>query len=241
MQDPLYNRYAGIYYNPENPENLQEFESQQLFLRAAAQHVPGFADSLFKAVIPRVIDQVKKYGSLPQFGSPRFNEYSLGISAAILAWAKSFHIDVEWVLREAFDAAFLGLQYVRKGIDPLEAFGTWRRGADGALRRAFQLPAWEPYAESEENYTRRANAEWKQARNEHVAATKGELASARAWKVRPRRKRRLGADLHFKWAALHRCTGMSIEELADLYSEDTEAIRISVSRILKDLGFEPPT
>ena len=34
MQDPLYNRYAGIYYDPERPENLQEFETHQLFLRA---------------------------------------------------------------------------------------------------------------------------------------------------------------------------------------------------------------
>jgi hypothetical protein len=241
VQDPLYNRYAGIYYNPENPDNLQEFESQQLFLRAGAQHVPGFADSLFEAVIPRVHDQLKRYGSLPRFGSPRFREYSLEMSAATLAWAKSFHIDVDWVLREAFDAGFMGFQYVRKGIDPLEAFGTWRRGADGSARRAFQLPAWDPFMESEKNYIRRANAEWGQAREEHIAARKLELARAGASSVRPRRNTRLGAALHFKWAVLHRCAGMTFEELADLDGEDLEAIRISVSRLLKDLSFELPT
>jgi len=241
VQDPLYNRYAGIYYDPESPANLQEFETHQLFLRAGARHVPGFADSLFEAVIPRLLDEIKKYGSLPRFGSPRFSKYSLEMSHAILAWAKSFHIDVDWVLREAFDAAFVGFQYVRKGIDPLKAFGTWRRGAGGSATRAFQLPAWDPYAESEENYIRRANAGWTQSRKEHIAAMKLELGRANASKVRPRRKTRLGADFHFKWAVLHQCASMTVEALADLDGEDVEVIRISVSRLLNDLGFELPT
>ncbi len=241
MQDPIYNRYAGIYYNPESPDNLQEFEGHQLFLRAGAQHVPRFADSLFEAVIPKVAYQLKRYGSLPRFGSPRFRKYSLETSAATLAWAKSLHIDVDWVLEEAFTAAFMGFQYAHRGIDPLEAFGTWRRGVGGSATRAFQLPAWDPYFESEEDYIRRANAGWRQARKEHIATRKLELARARASKVRPRRKTRLGADFHFKWAVLHRCADMTFEELADLEGEDVEAIRISVSRLLRDLGFETPT
>jgi hypothetical protein len=56
-----------------------------------------------------------------------------------------------------------------------------------------------------------------------------------------RRKRRLDKKLQFEWAAFRLCARMPVEELADQYREDTEAIRISVARILKDLGFDPPT
>ena len=74
-----------------------------------------------------------------------------------------------------------------------------------------------------------------------MAATKAELAKAGLERVPGQRKRRLNKEFPFEWAALHRCAGKSIEEIADQYAEDTEAIRISVSRILKGLGFLPPT
>jgi hypothetical protein len=106
-----------------------------------------------------------------------------------------------------------------------------------SANRIFQLPAWDPTVESESSYIARSDAAWKQLRGEYVTVTKLELAKAGLKKLPARRKRRLNAELRIEWAALFRCAGWSIEEIADRDAEETEAVRISVSRILKDLGF----
>ena len=90
-------------------------------------------------------------------------------------------------------------------------------------------------------YRIRADREWRRLRDEYIQATIAELENAGLKRVPAPRKRRFATELRFTWAVLHRCCGKSIDELADEYREETETIRISVSRILKDLGFESPT
>ena len=101
--------------------------------------------------------------------------------------------------------------------------------------------AWKPREESPAAYAVRANRAWKQLRNEYIAATKIELENAGLETVPKRRKRQFSEELRFKWAVLHKCAGTSIKQLADESRQDTEVIRIAISRILKDLGLELPT
>jgi len=241
LEDPLFNLYARIYYDPKNPANLRDFQNRQVFLRAAAQNVPGFADSLFKVTWARIHDWIKLNGSLPRPDSPAYGEFYSQIFAEIRGWARSYKIEVNWVIDEAFSAVVLGLRYAETGIDPVEAFGGWRRTHAGTAMRAFQLPAWEPLEECEPSYIARADRAWRQARKQYIAATKADPANAGRKLLPAPRKRRISPGLRLKWAVLHRCAGKSIEELADEYREETEPIRISVSRVLKDLGFDPPT
>ncbi len=243
MEDePFFNRYANIYYNPKNPANLKDFENRQLFLGAAARVVPDFADSLFKATHPLILDWIKEHGSLPtQKDPPRWTEFYTGIFEAIRDWAKTFSIDTEWVIAEAYDASIVALTYAEKGIDPMKALGTWRRSRHGSARKPFDLPAWDPYRESEDAYIVRANTAWELVRAQHVEETKSRLEVEGAAPMPAKRRRRPDPDVRFEWAALNWCAGKSINELADQYLEDTEAIRIAVARVLKDLGFGRPT
>ena len=238
MEDePLFNRYARIYYNPKSPANLRDFENMQLFLGAAARNVPGFADSLFQTTHSIMEDWFRKHGAFPRPSSPEQAEFHTRIVDAIRDWARTFNIETEWVIREAFDATVVALTYAGKGIDPVKALGTWRRPHEGSSRKPFDLPLWDPYTESEGTYLARANTEWERVRDQHIADTKTELKNEGAVPVPAKRKREADPDVRFEWAAMKRCAGKSIKELADQYLEDTEAIRIAVSRVLKDLGF----
>jgi|ERR1017187_1554038 hypothetical protein len=238
MQDRSLKWYPRIYYDPKNPENLKDFQNRQLFLRIAAEKVPGFALSLFKVTGRISGDWIKRSRSLP----PPDREYYIQLFGAIRKWARRYHIEADWVISEAQDIAMVGPLYAQKGIDPVLAFGTWRRALPVKnTHRAFELPAWDPYAETPEAYRIRADREWQRVRDDYIQATSAELERAGLKQVPAPRKRKFVTELRFTWAALHRCSGKSIDELADEYREDTETIRISVSRILKDLGFESPT
>ena len=259
MQDPPIYRYAGIYYDPRDSANLKTLQDRQLFLGAAARVVQRFVESLFEVVWNLSTERIRTSGALPRRNSqeftdyndkralPRrnsqeFTDYNDKLFAATAKWAKDFNIEAPWIIDEAYSAVVCGLLYAGKGIDPIEAFGTWRRSTPVLNRKwAFQLPAWDPPAESERAYIARANREWPRLRDEYVAATKAELARSGLERVPARRRRRVNPEFRFEWAALHRCGGKPIEELADQYREDTEVIRISVSRTLKGLGFELPT
>ena len=65
MDDKFSNRYAGLYFDPKDPGNLKIFQARQLFLRAAAGSVPGFAVSLFEKGGTVVASWVKNNGALP--------------------------------------------------------------------------------------------------------------------------------------------------------------------------------
>jgi hypothetical protein len=242
VEDPLSNSYAGIHYDPKDPGNLRDFVNRQLFLCAAAHYVPRFAASLFEVTWAIINDRIARNGSLPRSDSADSGEFYSRLYGAIREWAKGFRIEADWVINEAHDATILGIRYTQTGIDPVTAFGSWRRSICAKdITRPFQLPTWDTNAESESGYIARADNAWRQARDEYVAATKNELERAGLREVPARRKRRLDPELRLEWTALYRCGGKPIEELADHYCEETEVIRISVSRILKDLGFEPGT
>ena len=242
MEDRSLKWYPRIYYDPRNPANLKDFQNRQLFLRIAAEKVPGFALSLFKVTGRIIRDWIKRNGSLPRPDSPGYKEYYTRFFGVIRKWATQYHIEADWVINEAQDIAIVGLLYAQKGIDPVLAFGTWRRALPVKnTHRTFELPAWDPYAETPEAYRIRADREWQRVRDDYIQATSAELERAGLKQVPAPRKRKFVTELRFTWAALHRCSGKSIDELADEYREDTETIRISVSRILKDLGFESPT
>jgi len=242
MGGPFSNDYADIYYDPKDPANLWDLQNRQQFLHAAALHVPRFADSLFEAAFPIVRERIEGHGSLPQSGSPDYSEFYAQIFAAIRGWAREFNIEVGWVVQEAWEIVVVAITYAHKGIDPLKAFGTWWRSKHpGNGTRAFLLPSWNPREESPTAYAVRANRAWKQLRDKYIAATKIELENAGLEAVPKRRKRQFPEELRFKWAVLHKCAGTPIKKLADESRQDTEVIRIAISRILKDLGFEPPT
>jgi hypothetical protein len=234
-EPPLANRYAGIYCEPKPPVNLKDFGNQQAFLSAAALAVPKFAASLLTATFRLTAARIKSHGSLPRWGAPDFDEYSARFVHAVRKWAKDFHIEADWVIREAVDAALTGLVYYQRGIDPVKAFGTWRRPIRGSAKAQLELPAWQPYMESEQSYIARLDAALKEWIDSHIAAKKSELAGVKP--VPARRKRGPEPDKRFEWAALHRCIGTPIKTLADQNCECTEVVRISVSRVLKDLGF----
>ena len=163
------------------------------------------------------------------------------MNSALREWAKCYHIEVPWVIDEAWQIVFSAILYAQKGIDPVKAFGTCRRKMQPRMdSRSFQLPPWDTEAESETSYVKRANEAWAKSRDEYIAETKRALESKGFLKV-PRRRKRKYTDKHLEWAVLYQCAPKSINELAEQYREDTETIRISVTRILKPLGFEPPT
>jgi hypothetical protein len=229
--------FGGVHYDPKNPANLLDLKNKQQFLCSAAQHVPRFADSLLEATVPLIVDQIKSRGSLPKKSSPEYNDFWSRAIAAIRDWARSFHIDVNWIVDEAWGIVIVAIDYFQKKIEPLKAFGTWRRSLHpGTGTHPFLLPAWNPHQESPGAYAVRANKAWTQVRKEYIATKKKELSEAGLKGVPRSREREFSEELRFEWAVLYRCAGKSIEELADTYREDAEAIRISVSRILKDLG-----
>lgn len=241
MDDPFKN-YPGTYYDPRNPANLKDLQNRQLFLRLAAEHVPGFVVSLFEAAVPVIGDWMKRNGSVPHGGSPGSREYYTLLYGAIRRWARRYNIEVDWMISEAHSAVFIGLLYAQKGIDPALAFGTWRSKL--RVRKAyrdFRLPAWDSEAESPQAYIDRADQEWRRVRDEYIESTRAELAAAGLKQIPIPRKRRLTNEARFTWAVLHQCSGKSVDEVADEYREDTETVRISVARVLKELGFTPPT
>jgi hypothetical protein len=234
--------YAGIYPSPKEPLSLAEFQNQQLFLQTAAQTIPGFASSLFGPTWELFTDWSKANAGGSKPDAEAYGEVQSRVVGMIRDWARYFNIEIGWVITEAYDAVILSLRYWELGKDPVNAFGAWRRTMTPRdAIRAFELPSWDPFAESATKYVARADRAWKRARNQYLRDTQDELKKAGLKPVPKSRKRRLGPDLRFTWAAWHRCAGRSIKDLADEYKEDTEAIRISVSRILKDLGFSEPT
>jgi hypothetical protein len=134
LEESLSNRYAGIYYDPKEPENLREFEHRQLFLRAAARSVPNFANALFATTIPIIAAWLDKRAANPSTEPEAYAEFRSQELAALVSWAKSFNILTNWVVREAHNIVYLGINYAQKGIDVLEAFGAWRRGSTSDAR-----------------------------------------------------------------------------------------------------------
>jgi hypothetical protein len=221
MEGPFSNDYADIYYDPKDPTNLWDLQNRQQFLRAAAQHVPRFADSLFEMTCPLIREWFDRHGSLPKQASPDYRKFYSQVFAAIRDWARGFNIEVGWVVEEAWTIVVVAIGYANKGIDPLTAFGTWwRKTHPGGDTRAFLLPAWNPREESQTAYAVRANKAWKQLRDEYITATKIELEKAGLEAVPKRRKRQFPEELRFEWAVLHKCEGTPIEELADKYREE---------------------
>jgi hypothetical protein len=236
MEEPLFNRHGGVYYDPKNPANLKDFENRQLYLRAAEQKVEGFSNSLLEVALPLIAVRIQSHGSLPTPSAPDFEAFGSQIMSAVQDWAKSFHIDVAWVHQQALDALDVKLFHIYEKIDSTQIFGMWRRSITSPRLMTFELPGWDPLVESESRYVARADREWRRLRSEYVGRAKAELDEHNFKRVPSRRKRRLSPELRFEWAALHRCAGVSIESLADQYREETEAIRISVSRTLAELG-----
>jgi hypothetical protein len=238
LQNPLFKRYADVYYDPKDPTNLLVFESQQLFLAAAAQVIPCFAEQLFQVVWTAVGDRIRSCGSLPAASSSDFVEYYSGLFAAIREWAKSFNIEAHWVVDEAHSAAICGLLYREKGIDPIVAMGTWRRSVSGGYAtRQFQLPVWQPTMESQSSYIRRADREWQKARDEHIAAVELQAEQQGLEKIPSRRNRKHGLDVKFEWAALRRCLNTPYEQIALEADEDLQYVKSTVREILDRIGF----
>jgi len=240
VDDPVPDWHTGIFYDPKNPENLKDFQNRQLFLRIAAQNVPEFAKSFFEATSTLISGWIRDHGSLPAYGSSASKEYSSRYFDITSDWARRFNIEADWVINETRDIALSGILYSRKGIDPVLAFGTWRRSLrPTTAKRSFLLPAWDPNTETQPAFIARANGEWRRLRDEYVSATKAELEKAGLKRVPASRMRNFAKELRYTWAALHQCAGTPIDALADQYRQETEAVRISVTRILRDLGFEP--
>ena len=82
---------------------------------------------------------------------------------------------------------------------------------------------------------------WGQVRDAYVEQTEHDLLKIGLKRVPAKRKKKVAAEVRFEWAALRQCTETSIDDLADQYSVESEAIRVSTSRILKGLGFPPRT
>jgi hypothetical protein len=240
--DDSLNNYPGIYYDPKNPANIKDLQNRQLFLRIASQKVPDFAGSLFESTVPVIAEGVKVNGSFPRRDSPGSDEYYIQAFSAIREWARRFNIEAAWIVSEAYGIVILGLRYAESGIDPVLAFGGWRRKMHPRkTHQAFLLPAWDPEAETPAAYVVRADQEWQRLRDQHIEAKKAELERSGFRKVPAPRTKKFSLELRLTWAVLHRCGGKSVDDLADEYREETEAIRISVARILKDLGLQSPT
>ena len=113
--------FGGVYYDPKNPANVLDLKNKQQFLSSAAQHVPRFADSLLEATVPLIADQIKRLGSLPKKSSPEYNDFWSRAIAAIRDWARSFHIDVNWIVDEAWGIVIVAIDYSNNEIDPVKA------------------------------------------------------------------------------------------------------------------------
>jgi hypothetical protein len=238
MEDPLSNRYAGIYYDPKDPDNLFAFARKQLFLAAAARVVPVFAESLFQVVWSILNERIGRCGSVPRNGAPDYAQFYVGLFAAIRGWSKQFKIDANWVVNEGLSAALCALRYVEKGIDPVAALGTWRRSPSASLEKhSFELSAWDPKLESEADYRRRVDEEWPKFRDEYIASQISKVEHAGLQRIQRRRHRRHTTDEKFEWAALHRCTGSSFEQIASEEDEETQYVRSTVLEVLAGLGF----
>jgi hypothetical protein len=234
--------YAGIFYDPREPSNLKIFQDQQVFLRIAAKIVPDFARSLLVPGSTVIADWITRHGSVPAPTSPAYSEYCSQFLKVAREWARRFNIETNWVVTEACDTVLSGIVYGGKGIDPVLAFGTWRRTPKaGGETRAFQLPAWNPRVETDAAYVARADSAWEQLRDAYVVETKNEMIKAGQKRVPAKRKNKVAPEVRFEWAALRQCTSTPIADLADRYGVETEEIRVSTDRILRGLGFQPRT
>ena len=242
MEDPFSGTHRGVYYNPTDSTNLKDFQNRQAFLRIAAQHVPGFAESFCTAALGVMGERIKQHGSLPSPNEPDFREYYSHFYDAVRTWARKYNIEVDWVINEAPTLAASILHYRDKGIAPILAFGTWRRTIRvKKAYRNFSLPAWDPEAELPGDYVVRVDREWRRVRDDYIKKTKADLAAAGMKPIPLPRKSRLTNERRFIWAALHQCLGKSVDEIAEDSHEETEVVRISVARVIEELGFTPPT
>lgn len=235
--------YTGIFYDPKEPSNLKSFQDQQVFLRIAARIVPDFARSLLVPGSTVIADWIERHGSVPTPTSPAYSEYCSQFLKVVRDWAAGFKIETNWVIAEACDTIFSGIVYAEKGIDPVLAFGTWRRSPQPTRDiRPFQLPAWNPRVETKPSYVTRADRAWAQLRDAYVKETESDLVRVGLKRVPAKRdENEVTAEVRFEWAALRQCTITSIDDLADRYGVETERIRVSTDRILKGLGFRPRT
>jgi hypothetical protein len=235
---PYQERFAGAYYQSENPANAFVLEERQRFMRAAADVVPCFGESLFEACCAAInARKVQPLEPAPAAGSG----FWAIVAEPIRKWARSFNVETPWVIAEAQSAILCGIRYAQNGIDPMKAFGTWRTStAVAKAARPILMPVWDFERESQPAYVSRADVEWLRQRDEYIAECKAKIAQTGLTKIPVARKPQFPVEKKFEWAALHQCTKKAFEQIAQEDDVEPKYARSEALAILDRLGLLPP-